>query len=79
MAGRGASDISHDLRMIAGVRPDMLLYGCTSATLTHGPSLDAQLAQDIRAFCGVQFFTAVGALVAAIESLVTKKVGFLSP
>ena len=76
MAGLGASDISHDLKMIAGVRPDVVLYGCTSATLTHGPSFDAQLARDIMAACGAHSFTAAGALVAAIKSLGAKKVGF---
>lgn len=79
MAGLGASDISHDLRMISGVRPDVVLYGCTSATLTHGPSFDADLARDIKAGSGALSFTAAGALVAAIQALGVTKVGFSSP
>ncbi len=79
MAGLGASDISHDLRMIAGVRPDVVLYGCTSATLTHGPGFDAQLAQDIKAASGAITFTAAGALVQAIKALGVSNVGFSSP
>ncbi|MBI1495106.1 maleate cis-trans isomerase family protein [Halocynthiibacter styelae] len=79
MAGLGASDISHDLRMISGVRPDVVLYGCTSATLTHGPSFDADLARDIKAGSGAKCFTAAGALVAAIQALGVTKVGFSSP
>jgi len=79
MAGLGASDISHDLKMIAGVRPDVVLYGCTSATLTHGPSFDAQLARDIKAASGAHSFTAAAALVAAIKTIGAKKVGFSSP
>lgn len=79
MAGLGASDISHDLRMIAGVRPDVVLYGCTSATLTHGPSFDAQLARDIKAASGAITFTAAGTLVEAIRALGLAKVGFSSP
>lgn len=73
IAGLGASDISHDLRMIAEVRPDVVLYGCTSGTLTS----DAQLAQGIRAVSGAHSFTAAGALVAAIKSLGAKRPPFL--
>jgi maleate cis-trans isomerase len=79
MAGLGASDISHDLRMISGVRPEVVLYGCTSATLTHGPSFDAQLAEDIKAGSGAISLTAAGSLVAAIQALGVTQVGFSSP
>ncbi|MEX0304581.1 MAG: Asp/Glu racemase [Leisingera sp.] len=79
MAGLGASDISQDLKMISGVRPDVVLYGCTSATLTHGPGFDEQLAKDIKAGSGALSFTAAGALVEAIKALGATKVGFSSP
>ncbi|MBY6141166.1 Asp/Glu racemase [Leisingera daeponensis] len=79
MAGLGASDISHDLRMISGVRPDVVLYGCTSATLTHGPGFDADLAARIKAGSGAISLTAAGSLVAGIKALGATKVGFSSP
>ncbi len=79
MAGLGASDISHDLRMIAGVRPDIVLYGCTSATLTHGPAFDADLARQIKAQSGAPSLTAAGSLIAGIKTLGATKVGFSSP
>ncbi|WP_170415490.1 maleate cis-trans isomerase family protein [Ruegeria atlantica] len=79
MAGLGASDISHDLRMISGVRPDVVLYGCTSATLTHGPSFDTNLAERIKAGSGAISLTAAGALIAGIKALGATKVGFSSP
>ncbi len=79
MAGLGASDISHDLRMIAGVRPDIVLYGCTSATLTHGPAFDADLARQIKAQSGAQSLTAAGSLIAGIKTLGATRVGFSSP
>jgi maleate cis-trans isomerase len=79
MAGLGASDISHDLRMISGVRPDVVLYGCTSATLTHGPGFDAQLAEDIKAGSGALSLTAAGSLVAGIKAVGATRVGFSSP
>lgn len=79
MAGLGASDISDDLRMISGVRPDVVLYGCTSATLAHGPSFDETLATDIKQRSGAKSFTAAGALIDAIKALNVTKVGFSSP
>lgn len=79
MAGLGASDISHDLRMICGVRPDVVLYGCTSATLTHGPRFDRDLARDIAKTAGARSVTAAGAIVAATRALGVGRVGFSSP
>ncbi|TMV06858.1 Asp/Glu racemase [Ruegeria sediminis] len=79
MAGLGAADIGHDLRMIAGVRPAAVLYGCTSATLTHGPAFDADLAARIKAGSGALSLTAAGSLVAAIHALEATRVGFSSP
>lgn len=79
MAGLGASDISHDLRMISGVRPDVVLYGCTSATLTHGPSFDAELAEQIKFGANAKSVTAANALIVGIQALGARKVGFSSP
>lgn len=79
MAGLGVSDISHDLRMTSGVRPDAVLYGCTSATLTHGPAFDADLAEKIRARSGAHCITAAGALTGALKALGITRAGFSSP
>jgi len=79
MAGLGASDLGETLRLIGGVRPHIVMYGCTSATLTHGPSFDQQLATDIKEKIGVPSVTAAGALVHAIRTLGVTKIGFSSP
>jgi len=79
MAGLGASDITETLRLIAGVRPAVVLYGCTSATLTHGTEFDRDLAAKIRAVSGAISLTAAGSLVEAIKALGATKVGFASP
>ncbi len=79
MAGMGASDITYDLRMISGARPDVVLYGCTSATLTHGSDFDADLARKIKAGSDAICFTAAGSLVAGIKSLDVKSIGLSSP
>jgi len=79
MAALGASDIDEPLRLLAGARPDVILYGCTSATLTHGRSFDRALAGRIARTSGAATVTAAGALVAALEALGVKRIGFASP
>ena len=79
MQGLGDADLEEPLRLLAGVRPDVVLYGCTSATLTHGPAFDRDLAAHIKTQIGAQTVTAAGALVHALEQVGAKRIGFASP
>lgn len=79
MAGLGASDIGRDLEMLLGARPRAVLYGCTSATLTHGPEFDAGLAADIKKRSGAIALTAAGCLVESLRAIGAANVGFTSP
>ncbi len=79
MQGLGAADLDVPLRLLQGVRPDVILYGCTSATLTHGPSFDRDLAARIQAESGAKTVTAAGALVHALHWLGLTRIGFASP
>ncbi len=79
MAGLGAADIDETLRLIGGVKPDVVLYGCTSATLSHGVSFDRDLSAKVEAISGAKTITAAGALVSALASLKIKKIAFASP
>ena len=79
MHGLGASDLDEPLHLLQGVRPDVILYGCTSATLTHGPEFDRDLASKIKRDSGAETVTAAGALVNALQTLGAKRIGFASP
>ena len=79
MAGLGASDIDEPLRLIGGARPDVVLYGCTSATLSHGVAFDRELSAKVAALSGAKTVTAAGALVAALTIMGAKKIAFASP
>lgn len=79
MVGLGAADIDEPLRLIGGVRPDVVLYGCTSATLSHGVSFDRDLSERVSAISGAKTITAAGALVAALGLLNIEKIAFASP
>ncbi|MEM9248013.1 MAG: Asp/Glu racemase [Pseudomonadota bacterium] len=79
MHGLGAADLDAPLRLLAGVRPDVVVYGCTSATLTHGPAFDLDLADRIRKMSGAPSLTAASALVDALRHLRVRRIGFASP
>lgn len=79
MQEMGAADISEALNLIAGVKPDVVLYGCTSATLTHGLDFDRNLVGRIEAVTGAKAITAAGAILLALRELGVSKVGFASP
>jgi maleate cis-trans isomerase len=79
MSGLGSADLEEPLRLLSGVRPDVILYGCTSATLTHGPAFDRQLAARAEALTGAKTVTAAGALVTALAALGAQRIAFASP
>jgi maleate cis-trans isomerase len=79
MAALGTASLDEPLRLIAGVRPDVVLYGCTSATLTHGRAFDRELAGRIRTETGAATVTAAGAIVRALRALDVTRIGFASP
>jgi maleate isomerase/arylmalonate decarboxylase len=79
MAGLGAASLEEPLRLIAGVRPDVILYGCTSATLTHGLAFDRDLAARIRGITGASTVTAAGAILHGLRALGVTRIGFASP
>jgi len=64
---------------LAAVRPDLILYGCTSATLAHGPEFDLEFCEKIKQMAGVGAATAAGALVLALGCLGVSKIAFSSP
>lgn len=79
MHGLGAMVLDEPLHLLLGVRPDVILYGCTSATLTHGPAFDQALAEKIKSQSGAETVTAAGALVHALRTVKASSIGFASP
>lgn len=79
MAGLGTSALDDPLELLTGARLDLIMYGCTSATLSHGTRFDHDLALKIRAISGALSVTAAGALVFALKALAAKNIAFASP
>ena len=64
---------------LLGCRPDLLLYGCTSATLARGPAFDAQFRRRIESHAAVPAVTAASAVVEALGDLGVERFAFSSP
>ena len=64
---------------LSAARPDVALYGCTSATLAHGPAFDREFARRLGARVRAPTVTAAGALVEALGDLGARRVAFASP
>lgn len=79
MGGLGAAPLDPPLALLLGTQPDIVLYGCTSATLAHGPAFDAQLARTVEARASAKAITAAGSLVQALADLSLKRIAFASP
>ena len=60
-------------------RPDVMLYGCTSATLARGPGFDADLRRRIESRAATPVVSAASAVVEALEDLGVERIAFSSP
>lgn len=67
------------IRRLTYCRPDIILYGCTSATLAQGPHYDRQFQQNIENISGIPAVTAAGAVVEVMQSAGIDRFAFTSP
>lgn len=79
MSGLAQSDMDEAIRLLAGSKPDVVLYGCTSATLALGSAFDQSLSAKIKQKSGAPCITAAGALVNALNTLNVSNIAFASP
>ena len=64
---------------LLGCRPDIVLYGCTSATLAQGPEFDAGFRRRIEEHAAVPAVTAACAVIEALQDLDVERFAFSSP
>ena len=67
------------IKSLKATRPDIILYGCTSATLSHGPQFDREFTERIENMAGVPAVTAAGALVESLQTDDLRRIAFGSP
>ena len=73
---REASEVVDSL---LGCRPDIVLYGCTSATLARGPEFDVDFRRRIEEHAAVPAVTAASAVIEALRDLGVERFAFSSP
>lgn len=66
-------------RLLAAVRPDLLVFGCTSAGALRGADGDRALAADLEAEAGCPVVSAFSAVLAALDRRVVGPVALFSP
>ena len=64
---------------LSGCRPDIVLYGCTSATLARGPEFDADFRRRIEEHAAIPAVTAASAVIEALRDLEVERFAFSSP
>jgi maleate isomerase/arylmalonate decarboxylase len=64
---------------LAAALVDVVLYGCTSATLALGPAFDRAFQAKIEARAGKPAVTAAGAVAEALRDLGIERIAFCSP
>ena len=64
---------------LVNCRADLIVYGCTSATLAQGPAYDRAFRANIERLAGVPAVTAASALVQVLQALDIKRFAFTSP
>jgi maleate isomerase len=75
-----AANLDGAVRSLLPVRPDAVVWACTSGSFFHGPAFNTELeARMRRAAGGLQCFTATTAVVTALKSLAVRKVSVLTP
>ncbi len=60
-------------------RSDLILYGCTSATLAQGPEFDQTFRQQIEQHTAIPTITAASSLIEVLTDLNIKNFAFTSP
>jgi maleate cis-trans isomerase len=67
------------IRMLCAAAVGVLAYGCTSASLAHGPRFDQELAERISSAGNVPAVTAASAIVHGLKRLGVERIGLASP
>ena len=66
-------------RQIGTLRPDVVVFGCTSAGALRGPAYEQELAQEISQATGAPTVTIMGAVVEELRRLEVNSIAMLTP
>ena len=66
-------------RQIGTLRPDVVVFGCTSAGALRGPAYERELAEELSRTTGAPTITIMGAVVEELRRLKVNSVAVLTP
>jgi maleate cis-trans isomerase len=64
---------------IANIKPDVVVYGCTSGSFFEGPEWNAKICEELTRITGAPTVTTAGAMVAGLKACGHKKVDIVTP
>ena len=73
-------DVSRGARSLSNIKPDILVYACTSGTYHKGYiQFDQEMSKEMQLASGVESITAVGACIEAFNFMGSKKLSIAGP
>ncbi|UTW08221.1 maleate cis-trans isomerase family protein [Pseudomonas benzenivorans] len=79
MKAMASTSLEEALTLLSATGPDLVIYGCTSATLSLGPEGDSAFANQLSLDAGCPAITTSGAILASLHRLGAKRVHFVTP
>ena len=73
-------DVSRGARSLSNIKPDILVYACTSGTYHKGYiQFDQEMSEEMQTASGVESITAVGACIEAFKFIGSKRLSIAGP
>ncbi len=79
MRALGNSPIEEPINLLRAIQPDVILYGCSSATLALGREADLAFANRLTTYSGLPIITASNAVVDALKNIGVNKIAICTP
>jgi maleate isomerase len=74
-----SKDLIEPLELLKTVKPNVIVFGCTSGSFIGGPGYDTKIAERITKISGAMGTTTSSSVVAALNKLGLKRISVLAP
>ena len=76
---RMAKDAPEAAMLLVGVRPELIMYACTSGSIVGGPGYDLEISSAITRRTGLTASTTATAVVEALRAVGARRIGVATP
>jgi maleate isomerase len=77
--GELGQDVTEPIELLKPVKPNVIVFGCTSGSFIGGPGYDVKIADTITKISGAKGTTTSSSVVAALNKLGLRKISALAP